>query len=173
MMSIIKPVIPRDRIQARVAELAAQINQDYAGQELIVIGVLNGVFIFLADLVRHLSLPLRLDFIRLSSYGMAAESSGEVRIVKDVELSLRGQPVLVVEDIVDSGLTLDFLIRHLQSHRPASLKICCLIDKQERREISVPLDYVGFTVPRGFLVGYGLDYAQQHRHYPDICEIIF
>lgn len=172
-MSIIKPVIPRDRIQARVAELAAQINQDYAGQELIVIGVLNGVFIFLADLVRHLSLPLRLDFIRLSSYGMAAESSGEVRIVKDVELSLRGQPVLVVEDIVDSGLTLDFLIRHLQSHRPASLKICCLIDKQERREISVPLDYVGFTVPRGFLVGYGLDYAQQHRHYPDICEIIF
>lgn len=171
MAPLLKPIITREQIQARVAELAAQINADYAGQELIVIGVLNGVFIFLADLVRHLTLPLRIDFIRLSSYGMAAVSSGEVRIVKDVELPLRGQQVLVVEDIIDSGLTLDFLVRHLQGHRPAGLKICCLIDKLERRELSVPLDYVGFTVPQGFLVGYGLDYAQQHRHYPDICEI--
>lgn len=171
MSPVLKTLISEDQIKTRVAELAAQIDRDYAGQELILVGVLNGAFIFLADLARRLQLPVRIDFIRLTSYGTAAVSSGEVRIMKDVELPLRDRHVLVVEDIMDSGLTLDFLRRHLLGHRPASLKICCLIDKLERQDVKVPLDYVGFTVPKGFLVGYGLDYAHQYRHCPEICEL--
>jgi hypoxanthine phosphoribosyltransferase len=171
MPPIIRPVIPRDRIQARVRELAAQINRDYAGQELILIGVLKGVFIFLADLVRLLDMPVRVDFVRLRSYGDSSTSSGQVEITKDIELFLKDQHVLVVEDIIDSGLTLEYLLKHLRQQQPQSLKICCLTDKLERRSISVPIDYVGFIVEKGFLVGYGLDYAENYRQYPDICEL--
>jgi hypoxanthine phosphoribosyltransferase len=171
MPPVIRPVITRDQIHTRLRELAAQINRDYAGQELIIIGVLKGVFIFLADLVRLLDMPVRVDFIRLRSYGDSAASSGRVEITKDVELSLRDQHVLVVEDIIDSGLTLEFLLQHLHRQQPKSIKICCLTDKQERRAIAVPIDYVGFVVAKGFLVGYGLDYAEDHRQYPDICEL--
>lgn len=171
MPSVIKTVITREQIQTRLQELAAQINQDYAGQELILVGVLKGVFIFLADLIRLLDMPVRVDFVRLRSYGDSATSSGQVVITKDAELSLRDQHVLVVEDIIDSGLTLEYLVKHLQKQHPKSLKICCLTDKLERRAIAVPIDYVGFVVAKGFLVGYGLDYAEGHRQYPDICEL--
>jgi hypoxanthine phosphoribosyltransferase len=171
MSPVIRPVISRDQIQARLQELAAQINRDYAGRELVIIGVLKGVFIFLADLVRLLNIPVQIDFVRLRSYGNAVTSSGRIEITKDVEIPLLGRHVLVVEDIIDSGLTLEYLLRHLQKQEPKSLKVCCLTDKQERRAIAVPLDYVGFVVEKGFLVGYGLDYAEAHRHYPDICEV--
>jgi hypoxanthine phosphoribosyltransferase len=171
MPPAIRPIIPRDRIQTRLRELAAQINKDYAGQELILVGILKGVFIFLADLVRLLDMPVRVDFIRLRSYGNNATSSGRVEITKDVELSLRDQNVLVVEDIIDSGLTLEYLLNHLQTKKPKSLKLCCLTDKLERRAVPIPIDYVGFVVEKGFLVGYGLDYAEDYRQYPDICEL--
>ena len=171
MPPVIRPVITRDQIQARLRELADQINKDYAGKELVLIGVLKGVFVFLADLVRLLDMPVRVDFVRLRSYGASSISSGAVEITKDVELPLGGRHVLVVEDIIDSGLTLEYLLRHLQKQKPQSVKVCCLTDKLERRSLSVPLDYVGFVVGKGFLVGYGLDYAEDHRQYPDICEL--
>jgi hypoxanthine phosphoribosyltransferase len=171
MSPVIRPVITRDQIQARLRELADQINKDYAGEELVLIGVLKGVFIFLADLVRLLDMPIRVDFVRIRSYGTGSTSSGAVEITKDVELDLRHRHVLVVEDIIDSGLTLEYLLRHLQKQQPKSLKICCLTDKLERRSLLVPIDYVGFVVEKGFLVGYGLDYAEDYRQYPDICEL--
>jgi hypoxanthine phosphoribosyltransferase len=161
-------LISRAEIARRVAELAEGIGRDYAGRELVMVGVLKGVFIFMADLVRALPFPVEVDFVRLCSYGAGTATSGEVHITKDVELPLKDRDVLIVEDIVDTGLTLDFLRAHLLSHRPRSLKICCLIDKQERREMDVPLDYVGFVVEKGFLVGYGLDCGEQNRTLPEI-----
>jgi hypoxanthine phosphoribosyltransferase len=158
----------RDEIARRVAELAERIGRDYAGRNLVMVGVLKGVFIFMADLVRALPFPVEVDFVRLCSYGAGTTTSGEVHITKDVEMSLQDRDVLIVEDIVDTGLTLDFLRQHLLSHRPNSLKICCLIDKAERREVDVPLDYVGFAVEKGFLVGYGLDCGEQSRTLPEI-----
>jgi hypoxanthine phosphoribosyltransferase len=161
-------LISRDEIARRVAELGERIGRDYAGPDLVMVGVLKGVFIFMADLVRALPFPVEVDFVRLCSYGAGTTTSGEVHITKDVELPLKDRDVLIVEDIVDTGLTLDFLRQHLLSHRPRSLKICCLIDKQERREVDVPLDYVGFVVEQGFLVGYGLDCGEQSRTLPEI-----
>jgi hypoxanthine phosphoribosyltransferase len=161
-------LISRAEIARRVTELAEMIRRDYAGRDLVMIGVLKGAFIFLADLVRALPVPVEIDFVRLGSYGAGTTSSGEVHITKDVELPLKDRDVLIVEDIIDVGLTLDFLRRHLLSHHPRSLKICCFIDKKERREVEVPLDYVGFTVEKGFLVGYGLDCGEQSRNLPEI-----
>lgn len=167
-----KVLFTRRKIARRVKELAAQINRDYAGQDLLLIGILKGSFIFLADLARGLEVPAEVDFVRLMSYGAGTESSGEVHVTKDVELPVKGRHVLIVEDIVDAGLTLDFLLGHLASHNPASLKICCLIDKRERRQVEVPLDYVGFTVAKGFLVGYGLDCAEKFRTLPEVYELV-
>lgn len=164
-------LISREEIARRVAELAARLGQDYAGRDVVLIGVLKGVFIFMADLVRALPFPVEVDFVRLASYGKGTESSGEIHITKDVEVPLRDRDVLIVEDIVDGGLTLDFLLRHLASYRPRSLKICCFIDKRERRQVEVPLDYVGFVVERGFLVGYGLDCGEKDRTLPEIFAI--
>jgi hypoxanthine phosphoribosyltransferase len=161
-------LISRSEIARRVAELAGAINRDYADRDLVMIGVLKGAFIFLADLVRALPFSVDVDFVRLCSYGAGTTPSGEVHITKDVELSLKDRDVLIVEDIVDLGFTLNFLRQHLLSHRPRSLKICCLIDKKERREVEVPLDYVGFTVEKGFLVGYGLDCGEKSRTLPEI-----
>jgi len=173
-MSVAKRlVLSQQQIQDRVKALAAQISRDYAGQDLVVVGVLKGVFIFLADLVRALDRPVQVDFVRLSSYGKSSASSGEVHIGQDVHLPLEGRHVLVVEDIVDAGLTLDFLLHHLAKHQPASVKICCLIDKKERRVVEVPVEYVGFTIDKGFLVGYGLDYAEDYRTYPEVYELVF
>lgn len=164
-------LISRDEIARRVAELAERIGRDYAGGDLVMVGVLKGVFIFMADLVRALPFPVEVDFVRLCSYGAGTATSGEVHITKDVELPLKDRDVMIVEDIVDTGLTLDFLRQHLLSHRPRSLKICCLIDKQERREVEVPLDYLGFVVEKGFLVGYGLDCGEHDRTWPEVFAI--
>jgi hypoxanthine phosphoribosyltransferase len=161
-------LISKNDIARRVAELAAEIARDYAGRDLVMVGVLKGAFIFLADLVRALPFPVVVDFVRVRSYGAGTESSGEIHITKDVEEPLIGRDVLIVEDIIDLGLTLDFLRRHLLTHQPRSLKICCLIDKKERRQVEVPLDYVGFPVEKGFLVGYGLDCGEQKRTLPEI-----
>lgn len=165
-------VFARGKIAQRVEELAAQISQDYSGQDLLLVGILKGAFIFLADLARALEVPAQVDFVRLLSYGAGTETSGEVHITKDMELPVQGRHVLIVEDIVDAGLTLDFLLGHLATHKPASLKICCLIDKRERRQVEVPLDYVGFTVEKGFLVGYGLDCAEKFRTLPEVYELV-
>jgi hypoxanthine phosphoribosyltransferase len=167
-----KLLLSREKIARRVEELADQISRDYAGLDLLLVGILKGAFIFLADLARALKFPVEVDFVRLRSYGAGTQTSGEVHITKDVEVPVKGRHVLVVEDIVDAGLTLDFLLGHLASHQPASLKICCLIDKRERRQVEVPLDYVGFTVAKGFLVGYGLDCGEKLRTLPAIYEIM-
>ncbi|MEW6388658.1 MAG: hypoxanthine phosphoribosyltransferase [Thermodesulfobacteriota bacterium] len=164
-------LLSQEAIAHRVKELATQISRDYQGQEVIMVGVLKGAFIFLADLVRALEFPVEVDFVRLRSYGAGTESSGEIHITKDVEMALKDRHVLIVEDIVDLGLTLDFLKKHLAAHQPQSLKICCLIDKKERRQVEVPLDYVGFVVERGFLVGYGLDCGEKNRTWPEVYTL--
>jgi len=164
-------LISREAIARRVAELGAQISRDYAGRDLVMVGVLKGAFIFLADLVRELAFPVEIDFARLASYGGGTSPTGEVHITKDVELPLKDRDVLIVEDIMDIGYTLSFLKQHLATHRPRSLKICCLIDKRERREVEVQLDYTGFVVERGFLVGYGLDCGEKQRTLPEIYVI--
>ena len=165
-------LISREDIARLVEELAKEISKDYAGRDLVMVGVLKGAFIFLADLVRALPFAVEVDFVRLKSYGAGTVSSGEIHITKDVEEPLKDRDVLIVEDIVDLGLTLDFLRKHLLTHHPHSLKICCLIDKKERRQVEVPLDYVGFTVEKGFLVGYGLDCGEKNRTWPEVYELL-
>jgi len=172
MSSHKKLVISREAIATRVKELAARISRDYAGKNPLLVGILKGAFIFLADLARALDFPVEVDFVRLRSYGAGTTTSGEVHITKDVETPLEGRHVVVVEDIVDAGLTLNFLLGHLAGCNPASLKVCCLIDKTERRQVEVPLDYVGFTIAKGFLVGYGLDCGENCRTLPDIHEMV-
>jgi len=164
-------LIPRREIQIKVRDLARQISSDYAGKEPILVGILNGVVFFFAELVMSLTIPSKIDFIRASSYGSSKASSGTIKLLKDVEIPVKGQDVIVVEDIVDTGLTLNYLVENLKSREPASVKICALIDKTERREREVAIDYCGFNVQGGFLVGYGLDYAEQYRYLPDICVI--
>lgn len=168
MSNSMRCLLSREAIGRRVRELAAEISRDYRGRDLVMVGVLKGAFIFLADLVRELSFPVEIDFVRLASYGGGTSPTGEVHITKDVELSLEGRDVLIVEDIIDIGYTLAFLKKHLTSHKAASVKICCLIDKKERRKVDVPLDYVGFVVEKGFLVGYGLDCGEKQRTLPEV-----
>jgi hypoxanthine phosphoribosyltransferase len=156
-----------------VGLLAERINHDYKGKNLILIGILNGAFIFMADLARRLDLPVKLDFVRLASYGDKMQTCGNVRITKDVELPLQGSHVLVVEDIVDSGITLKWLLDHISNMCPESMKVCALVDKRERREVEVQVDYVGITIESGFLVGYGLDFSENHRNLPAIYEVVF
>ena len=165
-------IFSAEDIARQVQRLARQISADYQGKEVVLIGVLKGAFIFLADLARQLSIPAQLDFVRLASYGTATESSGKIRITTDVELDLEGRDVLIVEDIVDSGLTTAFLREHLLAKNPRSLKMCVLLDKRERRSVSVSLDYVGLHLDKGFVIGYGLDCNEAHRHLPCIYELI-
>jgi hypoxanthine phosphoribosyltransferase len=161
-------LIPKISIRNKVKELANQISADYADEEPIMIGILNGVIFFFADLVREISLPVHIDFIRASSYGSGRTSSGEIKVTKDVELAIRDRHVVIIEDIVDTGLTLHRIIEKLRKREPASIKTCVLIDKVERRLEEINIDYPGFQVKEGFLVGYGLDYNEQYRHLPDI-----
>ncbi|MBW2616256.1 MAG: hypoxanthine phosphoribosyltransferase [Deltaproteobacteria bacterium] len=161
-------LIPRDKIQGRVKELADQICSDYRGTEPILIGVLNGVVFFIADLARQMTIPTKMDFVRAASYGSGMTSSGTVRLTKDVEIPIRGKPVILVEDIVDTGLTLAHIVEILERKGPESIRICAFIDKLERREITVPVDYCGFQIEEGFIVGYGLDHDEKYRHLPDI-----
>ena len=165
-------VIPEQEIRRRVGELGAAIARDYAGRKLLLVGILNGAFIFTADLARAIDLPLEVDFIRVASYGSSTCSSGTLSLTKDIELSIAGKEVLLVEDIVDTGRTIACLLELLASRGPASLKVCALIDKQERREAEVRVDYAGFTVAEGFLVGYGLDCAEQYRNFPAVYRLL-
>lgn len=161
-------LISEEQIQRRVAELGARICRDFAGEQILVIAVLKGALLFLADLMRHIDLPLAVDFLAVSSYGAGTASSGVVRILKDLDETITNRHVIIVEDIVDSGRTLDYLLRMLRQRNPATLHVCTLLDKLDRREIEVPIDYVGFEVPDAFVVGYGLDYAEHYRQLPFI-----
>jgi hypoxanthine phosphoribosyltransferase len=159
-------LIDRETLAARVAELGAEVSGDYQGRDLLLIGVLKGAVFFMADLMRHLTVPCEVDFMAISSYGDATDSSGIVRILKDLDINIEGRHVLVVEDIIDSGLTLSYLIRNLESREPATLEVCALLTKPSRREIDVPVRYVGFEIPNKFVVGYGLDFAERYRNLP-------
>ncbi|PKN10363.1 MAG: hypoxanthine phosphoribosyltransferase [Deltaproteobacteria bacterium HGW-Deltaproteobacteria-7] len=172
MDEIVKEILfPRAAIQKRVRELADQISKDYAGRELVIIGVLKGAFIFMADLVREISVPCRVDFTRLASYGAGSDSSGKVVMTKDIETSIKGKDILIVEDILDTGLTLQYVVNWLKERNPNSLKICVFLDKRKRRKVSFEADYVGFTIDDGFVVGYGLDFNEKYRFSPDIYVI--
>jgi hypoxanthine phosphoribosyltransferase len=159
-------LIDEERLRARVAELGEEISADYAGRELLLIGVLKGAVFFMADLMRHLTVTCEVDFMAISSYGASTDSSGVVRILKDLDINIDGRDVLVVEDIIDSGLTLSYLIRNLEAREPASLAVCALLTKPDRREIDVPVRYVGFEIPNRFVIGYGLDFAERYRNLP-------
>jgi hypoxanthine phosphoribosyltransferase len=158
-------LVARDDLQRRIAELGAEISRDYAGQELILVGVLKGAVLFLADLMRHIDVPCEIDFMAVSSYGSLTDSSGVVRILKDLDAPIEGRDVLIVEDIVDSGLTLHYLMRNLNAREPASLQACALLTKPDRlRQDIKPPRYVGFEIPNRFAIGYGLDHAQKYRN---------
>ena len=165
----LKTLFSGQEIEAAVKLIAAEINRDYRDKHPLLLGILKGSFMFMADLVRQLDFPLEVEFIRLSSYGRARESSGKVKIVRGLRSSIRGRDILVVEDIVDTGLTATFLLNYLRKKNPASLRLCSLIDKPSRRHIPVTIDYLGFTVPDKFLIGYGLDWDEKFRNLPDIC----
>ena len=164
-------LIPENQIQKRIGELGNQISRDYQGKELICIGVLRGAIVFLADLARHIKVPMLIDFMDISSYGTSTGSSGVVRILKDLDENIENKNVLIVEDIIDTGLTLDYLIRMLKSRNPASLRVCALLNKKERRQINVPIDYCGFDIPDKFVVGYGLDFNGLYRNIPYILVL--
>lgn len=167
-------LISYSQIQQKVKEIAQKIEEDFKDEPLIFIGTLKGAFIFLADLVRSIKNPqISVDFVRVKSYGLSSTSSEEVVITKDVEISIKDKNVILVEDIVDTGYTLKFLVEFLNFRSPKILKVCALIDKKERRKVEVKLDYVGFEIEKGFLVGYGLDYAEKYRHLPGIYEVVF
>ena len=157
-------LIGEQELQARVADLGEEISGDYAGHDLLLVGVLKGAVFFMSDLMRQLTVPCEVDFMAISSYAGATESSGVVRILKDLDMNIEARHVLVVEDIIDSGLTLSYLMRNLEAREPASLEICALLTKPDRREIDVPVRYVGFEIPNRFVVGYGLDFDEKYRN---------
>jgi hypoxanthine phosphoribosyltransferase len=167
----LKILISRDEIAKAVDRLAREIERDYQDKQPLLIGVLKGSFVFMADLIRQLDLPLELDFVRLSSYGAARESSGKVRVVQGIKTPIKGRDVLVVEDIVDTGITVSFLLEYLKKKKPASLKLCALTDKPSRRRVPVSIDYLGLSLPNKFVVGYGLDFDQRFRNLPDIYAL--
>jgi hypoxanthine phosphoribosyltransferase len=164
-------LIDEETLAARVAELGVEVSSDYQGRDLLLIGVLKGAVFFMADLMRHLTVPCEVDFMAISSYGDSTDSSGIVRILKDLDINIEGRDVLVVEDIIDSGLTLSYLMRNLESREPASLEVCALLTKPARREIDVPVRYVGFEIPNRFVVGYGLDFAERYRNLPYVAVL--
>ncbi|HVH52199.1 MAG TPA: hypoxanthine phosphoribosyltransferase [Gaiellaceae bacterium] len=164
--AVVDVLIEEDALQRRIAELGDDISTDYAGRDLLLVGVLKGAVFFMADLMRHLTIPCEIDFMAISSYGEGTDSSGVVRILKDLDINIDGRDVLVVEDIIDSGLTLSYLMRNLEAHEPASLEVCALMTKPERREIEVPVRYVGFEIPNRFVIGYGLDFGERYRNLP-------
>jgi hypoxanthine phosphoribosyltransferase len=167
----VQPLIESEKLQRRIAELAAEITRDYAGKDLVLVGVLKGCFLFMADLCRKIDLPLRCDFLGVSSYGDETRSSGVIRITSDVSRPVLGAEVLLVEDIVDTGLTISYLLENLRARRPRTVKVCTLLDKPARRRVQVSIDYRGFTVPDKFVVGYGLDYQGLYRNLPYIGHI--
>src|ERR687888_577743 len=157
-------LVSTDELERRVGEIGAEISRDYEGRDLVMIGVLKGAVVFVGDLMRRLTVPCEIDFIAVSSYGSSTDSSGVVRILKDLEAPIEGRDVLIVEDIIDSGLTLQYLLRNLRARNPGSLEVCSLLTKPERRRVELPIRYVGFEIPDRFVIGYGLDYAQRYRN---------
>jgi len=164
-------LIESDALGARIAELGAEISADYQGRDLLLIGVLKGAVFFMADLMRKLTIPCEVDFMAISSYGASTDSSGVVLILKDLDINIEGRDVLVVEDIIDSGLTLSYLMRNLESREPATLEVCALLTKPDRREIEVPVRYVGFEIPNRFVIGYGLDFGERYRNLPYVAVL--
>jgi hypoxanthine phosphoribosyltransferase len=157
-------LVSSEDLQRRIAELGAEISRDYEGRDLFMVGVLKGAVLFLADLMRNLTVPCEIDFMAVSSYGSQTDSSGVVRILKDLDASIAGRDVLIVEDIIDSGLTLHYLMKNLKARDPRSLEVCSLLTKPERRRVDLPIRYVGFEIPNRFAIGYGLDHAQRYRN---------
>jgi hypoxanthine phosphoribosyltransferase len=161
----------QEEIAARVQGLARDISRDYQGKEPLLVGILKGAFVFLADLIRQMTLPVQVDFVRVASYGHTTESQGKITFTKDLETPMEGRDLLVVEDIVDSGRTLKYLMEHFRQRGARSVKCCVLLDKRHRREVEIDIDYAGFVMNKGFVVGYGLDWAEAFRHLPDICIV--
>lgn len=165
------PVLTKDDIDKKVAEVARKISDDYKGRDLILVGILKGSFVFMSDLMRCLAVPVKLDFVCASSYGTGLTTSGNIKLTKELGLDIKGKDVLIIEDIVDTGLTLAYIIKYLESFGPASVKVCALLDKCERRKAEIKIDYSCHVVEEGFLVGYGLDYAEDYRNLPEIYHI--
>jgi len=164
-------LVSAEALQRRVRELGADISRDYAGQPLLLVGVLKGAVFFLSDLMRSITIPVEIDFMAVASYGSATDSSGVVRILKDLDAAIEGRDVLIVEDIVDSGLTLQYLLRNLGSRNPNSLEVCALLTKPDRRKVDLPTRYVGFEIPNKFAIGYGLDHAERYRNLPFVAAL--
>ena len=168
MKETVRVLIPEDKVDERIARLGEQISQDYAGRQVHLIGILKGSIFFICELAKRITVPVTMDFMSVSSYGAGTKSSGVVKLIKDLDEPINGKDVLVVEDIIDSGRTLSYLLKNLSDRRPASIRLCTLLDKPERREVDVEVDYQGFRIPDEFVVGYGLDYDQRYRNLPYI-----
>ena len=164
-------LVSTEELERRVGEIGTEISRDYEGRDLVMIGVLKGAVLFIADLMRQLTVPCEIDFMAVSSYGSATDSSGVVRILKDLEAPIEGRDVLIVEDIIDSGLTLQYLLRNLRARNPGSLEVCALLTKPERRTVDLPVRYTGFEIPDKFAIGYGLDYAERYRNLPYVAAL--
>ena len=169
--AIAEVLVQEDDLVRRVGELAQEISRDYRERDLLLVGVLKGAVFFLSDLMRRLEVPCEVDFMAVASYGSSTDSSGVVRILKDLDRSIEGREVLIVEDIVDSGLTLSYLLRTLRARNPASLEVCALLTKPERRKVELPIRYVGFEIPNRFAIGYGLDHAERYRSLPYVAAL--
>jgi hypoxanthine phosphoribosyltransferase len=170
-MCVLVPVLTKDAIDKKVAEVAQKISDDYKGKDLVLVGILKGAFVFMSDLMRCLAVPVKLDFVCASSYGTGTTTSGNIKLTRELGLDIKGKNVLIIEDIVDTGLTLAFIIDYLESFDPASVKVCVLLDKRERRKAEIKIDYSCHVVGEGFLVGYGLDYAEEYRNLPEIYHL--
>jgi hypoxanthine phosphoribosyltransferase len=164
-------LVQKDELENRVRQLGREISADYEGQDLVLVGVLKGAVFFLSDLMRHIEIPCEVDFMAVASYGSSTDSSGVVRILKDLDAAIEGRDVLIVEDIVDSGLTLQYLLRSLGARNPRSLEVCALLTKPERRKVDLPTRYVGFEIPNKFAIGYGLDHAERYRNLPYVAAL--
>jgi hypoxanthine phosphoribosyltransferase len=164
-------LVSQEDLERRVRELGAEISRDYAGKELFLVGVLKGAVFFLSDLMRCIDVPCEVDFMAVASYGSSTDSSGVVRILKDLDATIEGKDVLIVEDIIDSGLTLSYLLRTLKAREPRSLEVCALLTKPERREVDLPIRYTGFEIPNRFVIGYGLDHAERYRNLPYVAVL--
>jgi hypoxanthine phosphoribosyltransferase len=164
-------LVTQEDLERRVRELGAEISRDYEGKDLFLVGVLKGAVFFLSDLMRAIEVPCEVDFMAVASYGSSTDSSGVVRILKDLDATIEGKDVLIVEDIIDSGLTLSYLLRTLKAREPRSLEVCALLTKPERREVDLPIRYTGFEIPNKFVIGYGLDYAERYRNLPYVAVL--
>ena len=164
-------LVSNEQIQARLDELAERINQDYAGKELLLVCILKGAVTVFADVLRRVTIPCQIDFMAVASYGSSTKSSGVVRILKDLDHGIEGKDVLIVEDIVDSGMSMHYLLDTLKTRKPASVRLLTLLDKPDRRRVELAADYIGFTIPDEFVIGYGLDYAEKYRNLPDVCVL--